>query len=115
MKTTAKRRNAQPPGARAVAISLAEDVKTVEDLERAPRALVEQVRRTGRPVVIAEAGKPTTMLLPAERYEWMVHLLNLSRMLNEAERSIQEGKTRPAEEFFKELLGEKRRAKKVSR
>jgi PHD/YefM family antitoxin component YafN of YafNO toxin-antitoxin module len=96
-------------------ISLAEDVKTVEDLEKNPRALVEQARRTGRPVVLAEAGKPTTILLTAERYEWLVHLVNLSRLLNEGEESIRAGKTRPMEEVFAELLGEKRRTKKGSR
>lgn len=89
-----------------MAISLAEDIKTVEDLESAPRALLKQVRRTGRPVVIAEAGKPTTVMLPAERYEWIVHLLNLSRMLNEAEEDVREGRTRPLEEFIRELEDE---------
>jgi prevent-host-death family protein len=99
-----------------VAISLTEDIKTVEDLVNDPRGLLEQAQRNGRPVVIAEAGKPAVVLLKAERYEWLMHLVTLSRMLNEAEESIRQGKTIPAEEVFKELLGDKkRRAKKVSR
>jgi prevent-host-death family protein len=88
-----------------VSISLAEDVKTVQDLEAAPRALVEQAQRTGRPIVIAEAGKPAVVLLTAERYEWLIHLRNLARLLNEAEADIRAGRTRPAEEVFEELLG----------
>jgi prevent-host-death family protein len=89
-----------------VSISLAEDVKTVEDLEKAPRALLEQVRRTNRPIVIAEAGKPATVMLPAERYEWLVHLVNLSRLLNEGEEDIRAGRVRPLEEFIRELEDE---------
>lgn len=89
-----------------VSISPAEDVKTVEDLETAPRALLEQARATGRPVIIAEAGKPSVVILAAERYEWLVHLVNLARLLNEAEADIRAGRTRPAEEFFKELEDE---------
>ena len=89
-----------------MSISLAEDIKTVEDLEKAPRVLLEQVRRTNRPVVIAEAGKATTVMLPAERYEWLVHLVNLSRLLNEAEEDIRAGRVRPLEEFIRELEDE---------
>ena len=89
-----------------MAISLAEDIKTVDDLEKAPRALLEQVRRTNRPIVIAEAGKPTTVMLPAERYEWLVHLVNLSRLLNEGEEDIRAGRVRPLEEFIRELEDE---------
>jgi prevent-host-death family protein len=87
-----------------VAISLVEDIKTVEDLEAAPRALLEQARATKRPVVIAETGKPSVVMLTAERYEWLVHLVNFSRLMNEAEESIRKEGTRPAEEVFKELL-----------
>ena len=85
-----------------MSISLSVDVKTVEDLEAAPRAILEQAQRTGRPVVIAESGKPAVVMLTAERYEWLVHLLNLSRLLREAEADIQAGRVRPAEEVFKD-------------
>jgi prevent-host-death family protein len=87
-----------------VPISLAEDVKTVEDLEAAPRTLLEQARATGRPVVIAEAGKPSVVMLTAERYEWLIHVRNLSRLLHEGEADVRAGRVRPAEEVFKELL-----------
>lgn len=54
--------------------------------------------------MIAEAGKPAVVMLTAERYEWLVHLQNLSRLLHEAEADIRTGRVRPAEEVFKELL-----------
>jgi prevent-host-death family protein len=99
-----------------MAISLTEDFKTAEELAKQTKAILEQVRENERPIVITADGKPAAVLLPVAQYEWMVHLLNLSRMLNEAQAEVRAGKTRPAEEFFKELLGEDRRAnKKVSR
>jgi prevent-host-death family protein len=96
-------------GATIMSISAAEDVKTVEDLEAAPRKLLEQARATGRPVVVAEAGKPAVVLLTAERYEWLVHLVNLSGMLNEGMEDLRAGRVRPAEDVFKELeVGKKK-------
>lgn len=89
-----------------MAISLTEDIKTVEDLVNDPRALLKQAQRNGRPIVIAEGGKPAVVMLKAERYEWLVHLVNFARMMNEAEEDIRAGRVRPAEEFFKELENE---------
>ncbi len=86
--------------------SLAEDIKTADDFENAPRALLEQVQRTGRPVVIAETGKPSVVMLTAERYEWLIHLINLSRLLNEAEEDVHAGRVRPLEAFIRELENE---------
>jgi hypothetical protein len=99
-----------------VAISLTEDIKTVEDLVNDPRGVLKQAQANGGPVVIAEGGKPAVVMLKAEQYEWIVHLVNFGRKINEAEESIRKGKTIPAEEVFRKLLGEKkRRAQKVSR
>jgi prevent-host-death family protein len=85
---------------------MAEDIKTAEDLQTEPRGLLEQVQRTGRPVVIAETGKPAVVMLTAERYEWLVHLVNLARLLNEGEADIRAGRVRPLEEFIRELEDE---------
>lgn len=86
-----------------MSISIAEDVKTVEDLERSPRALVEQARATGRPLVIAEAGKPSVVLVDAGEFERIVKALNLARLLAEGEADIRAGRVRPVEEFIAEL------------
>jgi prevent-host-death family protein len=96
-----------------MSIRLTEDFRTAEELAGQTPAILAQVRQSKRPVVVTRDGKPAAVLLDVAEYEWMVHQLNLARMLNEAE--ARAGKTRPAEEFFKEILGEKRRAKKVTR
>jgi prevent-host-death family protein len=96
-----------------MAISLTEDFKTAEELTNQTEAILEQVQKNGRPVVITHGGKPAAVLLDVAKYEWMVHLLNLSRLLNEGMEDVRAGRVRPAEEVFKELdLGKK---KKVSR
>jgi PHD/YefM family antitoxin component YafN of YafNO toxin-antitoxin module len=86
-----------------VSISLAEDIKTVEELVSDPRALLALAQRNGRPVVIAEGGKPTVVMLKAERYEWLVHLVKLARLLNESEESIRKHGTITLEEFEREV------------
>jgi len=101
--------NRQDRGSATVVISPAEDVKTMADLEANPQALVEQARKTGRPVVIAETGKASVVLLSAERFEWLVHCRNLARLLHEGEESIRKEGTQPAEEVFKELLKKSKR------
>jgi prevent-host-death family protein len=96
-----------------VSISLSEDIKTLADLEADPRALVSQAQRTGRPVVIADAGKPAVVMLKAERYERLIHLLNLSRLLNEGEESIRKEGTISLEDFIRDM--EKAHGYKLSR
>jgi prevent-host-death family protein len=92
-------------------LSLTEDFKTLAELESDAGAVLDQVHCTGRPVVITKDGKPDVVVMNAKDYEWLVHCLNLSRMLHEAEAEVRAGKGRPAEEFFKEF----NHAKKVSR
>jgi prevent-host-death family protein len=106
--------NRRRPEETTMAISLTEDIKTVEDLVNDPRGLLKQARRNGRPVVIAEGGKPAVVMLKAERYEWLVHLVNLNKLLNEGVEDVLAGRVKPAEQVFREL-GLGRKKKKVSR
>jgi prevent-host-death family protein len=94
--------------------SLKEDFKTVEELREAPQAILRQVQKTEHPVVVTMKGKPAAVILGVDQYEWMVHLINFASLIAEGEEDIRAGRTRPAEDFFKELLGKNRRAKKVS-
>ncbi len=98
-----------------MSISLTQDFKTEAELSSQTRAILTQVRRTGRPVVVTREGKPEAVLLRPEEYEWLVHLVNLSRLLNEGEEDIRAGRVRPAEEVFKELLGGKKVSGRIQR
>lgn len=94
-----------------MSISLIEDVKTAAEFTKRPRAMLEQVRRTGRPVVVTVKGKPGAVLLDAETYERKLKAANLARLLEEAEEQVRAGQTREIGEFAKDFL----RAKKISR
>jgi prevent-host-death family protein len=88
-----------------MAINVVEDIKSVTDLKVHTRQLLQQVRRTGRPMVITVNGRPDVVMIDAAQYEQQKQLLNLAALLAEGERDIREGRTRPAEEFLKELVG----------
>ena len=90
-------------------LSLTEDVKTVSELKKSLRAVLEQIRKTGRPVVVTVNGKPNAVLIDVETYERKLKALNLVGLLAEAEEDIRRGRTRSASAFLKEF----KRAKKV--
>ncbi len=91
-------------------LSLTEDVKTVSELKKRLRAVIEHIRKTGRPVVVTVNGKPDAVLIDVETYERKLKALNLVGLLAEAEENIRRGRTRSASAFLKEF----KRAKKVS-
>lgn len=88
---------------------LQEDFKTLEEVASQAEEILHQVRENGRPVVVTKDGKPAAVLLDVARYEQMVHLLNLSRMLNEGLEDVRVGRVKSSEEVFKEFgLGKKK-------
>src|SRR5437773_2420999 len=101
------RHNLQPETIN-MSISLTEDFKTVSELASQTQEILDQVRHTGRPVAITVDGKPAAVVLGAAQYEWMVHVLNLSRLLHEGEADIHAGRVRPLEEFLDELSCEQK-------
>lgn len=85
-----------------MSISLQEDFRSLAEFEQDPRAVVRQVHRTGRAVVVTVKGKPDVIVVDAAAFERRLKLVNLARLLTEAEADVQAGRTRPAEEFFSE-------------
>ena len=92
-------------------LSLTDDVKTVSEVKKNLRAVLEQLRNTGRPVVVTVNGKPDAVLIDVETYERKLKSLNLVGLLAEGEEDIRRGRTRPASAFLKDL----KRAKKIPR
>lgn len=90
-----------------MSISLKEDFRSLAEFEEDPREVVKQVHRTGRPVVVTVKGKPDVIVLDAADFERRLKLVNLARLLAEAEADVKAGRTRRAEEFFSELSREK--------
>jgi prevent-host-death family protein len=87
-----------------MAISLTEDVKTIEELREDPDAILKQIHKTGRPVVVTVRGKPDVVILGAAVYEDRLKTLNMAHLIAEAEASVRVHGTRPIKEFMNELI-----------
>ena len=84
-------------------ISYKEDILPVSELKKNTRRILEQVRRTQRPVILTVNGKASSVLIDVESYEKQMKALNLSGLLLEAEKNIREGKIRPVDAFLREF------------
>ena len=65
--------------------------------------MLEQVRRTQRPVILTVNGKASSVLIDVDSYERQMKALSLSSLLLEAEKDIKENKIRPVDSFLKEF------------
>jgi prevent-host-death family protein len=90
-------------------ISPSEDIRSVTDLKRNTREILNHLHATGRPVILTVNGRADSVLLDVRVYEMHLQAGNLSRLLTPAEREVENSRTRPAREFLKEF----KRAKKI--
>ena len=84
-------------------ISYKEDILPVSELKKNTRRVLEQVRRTQRPVILTVNGKASSVLIDVDSYERQMKALSLSSLLLEAEKDIKENKIRPVDSFLKEF------------
>ena len=84
-------------------ISYKEDIIPVSELKKNTRRVLQQVRRTQRPVILTVNGKASSVLIDVDSYEKQLKALNLSILLLEAEKDIKENKIRPVDSFLKEF------------
>jgi prevent-host-death family protein len=86
-----------------MSLNLLEDIRSVSELKRYTREILEQVRKTRRPVMLTVNGKPDAVLIDAKSYEKQMKALNLARLLAEGEEDISAGRVRPARSFLREF------------
>ncbi len=84
-------------------IKFSEDIKSVTDLKRNTRSLLDQIHRTGRPVVLTVNGKADAVLMNPKAYEAYLSAVNLARELVSAEKDVTAHRIRPARSFLKEF------------
>jgi prevent-host-death family protein len=84
-------------------ISYKEDILPVSELKKNTRRVLEQVRRTQRPVILTVNGKANSVLIDVDSYEKQLKALNLASLLLEAEKDIKENKFRSVDSFLKEF------------
>lgn len=84
-------------------MNLTEDIRSVTDLKRHTREIIDHVHATGRPVVLTVNGRADAVLLDAAVYQKHLQAANLARLLAPAEAEAAEGRTRPAGDFLQEF------------
>ncbi len=84
-------------------IKFSEDIRSVTDLKRNTRSLLDQIHKTGRPVVLTVNGKADAVLMNAKAYEAYLSAVNLAHELVKAEKDVTAGRVRPARSFLKEF------------
>lgn len=92
-------------------ISPTEDIRSVTDLKRNTRDILDHLHATGRPVILTVNGKADSVLLDVHVYEKHLRAGNLAKLLTPAELDIESRRTRSARKFVKEF----KRDKKIQR
>ncbi len=86
-----------------MAMHISEDIRPFADLEQNASEVLEQLRATGRPIVLTVKGKADAVLMDAKTYEKHLRAANLSRLLAPAEADVAAGRVRSARSFLKEF------------
>jgi prevent-host-death family protein len=90
-------------------ITPSEDIRSVTDLKRNTREILDHLHTTGRPVILTVNGRADSVLLDVRVYEKHLQAGNLAKLIATAEQDVGKGRTRPARAVLKEF----KRAKKI--
>jgi prevent-host-death family protein len=88
-------------------IKFSEDIRSVTDLKRNTRGILNHLHQTGRPVVLTVNGKADAVLMNAKSYELYLSAVNLARELVSAEKDVTSHRVRPVRAFLKEFKRER--------
>ena len=92
-----------------MSISITEDIRSITDLKRNTNAVLAQIHRTKRPVILTVNGKAEAVLVDAGEYEKITNAFTLLKLLASGEEDIKEGRFCEAKDFFQEF----KRAKEI--
>ncbi|NTV06004.1 MAG: type II toxin-antitoxin system Phd/YefM family antitoxin [Chlorobiaceae bacterium] len=59
-------------------INLEEDIRPLSEFRANTASLVQQVKKTGRPLVLTQHGKSAVVLLDVRQYQFMLSSIDLS-------------------------------------
>ena len=86
-----------------MSIRLTDDIRSVMELKRKTREILDQIHRTGRPIVLTVNGKADAVLMDAKSYEKHLRAANMARMLAVGEDDVASHRVRPMRAFLKEF------------
>lgn len=84
-------------------LNLSKDIKPVSEFRANAAELIEQVKTSGRPLVLTQRGQSTAVLLDVAEYEGMVEEIELLRDVQAAVKQIDAGKGLTSREAKAEL------------
>ena len=73
-------------------IKLSEDVRPLSEFRAQMATMLDQVRETGRPLVLTERGRSAAVVIGVETYEALLDELELLRDVRKGEKQIDAGK-----------------------
>ena len=80
-----------------------EDIQPLTAFRANVASFVDQVRETGRPLVLTQHGRSAAVLLGAADYEALIEELEILRDVQVSERELAEGKGIPHEQVAQNL------------
>lgn len=84
-------------------LSLTQDIRTVTELKRDTKDILDQIHTTGRPIILTVNGKADAVILDVATFERHLQASNMSKLLAVAESDIVAKKTRPMRNFLKDM------------
>lgn len=94
-----------------MSINPSEDIRSVTDLKRKTKEILNRVHRTQRPVVITVNDRAGAILMDTKTYQKRLRANNMMRLLIRAEKDVGTGRTRSIRSFLKEF----KHVRKISR
>jgi len=90
-------------------LRLDEDIKPVTEFRANAATLIEQIRATGRPLVLTQRGYSAAVVVDVREYERLLDELELLRDIQIAERQLADGQGVPHEQACEQIRGAIRR------
>jgi len=84
-------------------INLAQDIHSLTDFKRNTGGLVEQIRETGRPLVLTINGKAELVVCDAAGYQHLVDRVEAIEGIRRGLDQARAGRTLPAADAFREV------------
>ena len=88
-------------------IKLSEDINSLSNFKRNSAKFLEQLKETGRPVVLTVNGKAEVVLQDAKSYQEILESMEyvqVVKSLRSSLKDVQEGLTQSIESVFEELI-----------
>ena len=85
-------------------IKLDSDIRPLSDFRANVASIIEEVRKTKRPVVITQHGKSAAVMLDVSEYEDLLERLELLSDIQTAETQLQKGEGRSHQDARDKIL-----------